>query len=86
QRDTGASYEVCLTHQILRSNSSRLRELNLSVNNLQDSGVKLLSAGLENPHCTLERLVYTHALYTGVHRHTHTHSLSLTLTHSFPLW
>ncbi|KAF4080702.1 hypothetical protein AMELA_G00174330 [Ameiurus melas] len=54
--ECGVSGKRCAALPALRLNPSHLRELDLSSNKLGDSGVKYLSAVLENPHCKLEIL------------------------------
>ncbi|KAL0185065.1 hypothetical protein M9458_020761, partial [Cirrhinus mrigala] len=55
--DCGITDEGCAAlATALRSNSSHLTELNLTGNEMGDSGATLLSAVLEDPRCKLEKL------------------------------
>uniref|UniRef100_A0A673LB30 Si:ch211-255g12.8 n=1 Tax=Sinocyclocheilus rhinocerous TaxID=307959 RepID=A0A673LB30_9TELE len=51
------TYQCCeIVVSALQSLNSPLRELDLSNNDLQDAGVKLICAGLKSPNCRLEIL------------------------------
>uniref|UniRef100_A0A8B9GV35 SPRY-associated domain-containing protein n=1 Tax=Astyanax mexicanus TaxID=7994 RepID=A0A8B9GV35_ASTMX len=51
---TKESYETLSS--VLQSLNSPLKELDISYNDLQDSGVEPLSAGLKSSHCKLEKI------------------------------
>ncbi|XP_042612079.1 ribonuclease inhibitor-like [Cyprinus carpio] len=55
-RKCGLTEESCaVLATVLRSNSS-LKDLDMSNNNLQDSGMKKLQNGLEDTNCTLKKI------------------------------
>ncbi|KAG1948362.1 NACHT, LRR and PYD domains-containing protein 12-like [Pimephales promelas] len=55
--DCGVKDEGCVAlASVLSSNPSHMRELNLSENILGNSGMKLISGGIKDPQCKLEKL------------------------------
>ncbi|XP_028328353.1 NACHT, LRR and PYD domains-containing protein 3-like [Gouania willdenowi] len=63
----GLSKKSCVAlSSVLSLQSSRLKALDLSNNELQDSGVKLLCEGLKSPHCKLDSLSLSGCLITEV--------------------
>lgn len=54
--DSNLSSKSCQVLVSVLSSKNSLRELDLSNNDLYDTGVTLLSVGLTNPHCRLDTL------------------------------
>ncbi|CAI5638747.1 unnamed protein product [Oreochromis niloticus] len=66
---------------VLSFQFSSVRDLDLSNNDLQDSGVMFLSAGLQSPHCKLEALSLSGCLVTEKGCDSLTSALTTNTTH-----
>ncbi|KAI2645677.1 Protein NLRC3 [Labeo rohita] len=64
--DCGLTDKSCSALATVLGSDTSLKELNMSNNNLQDSGMKLLCAGLENMKCHLEILSKSECLYKSI--------------------
>ncbi|KAA0711831.1 Protein NLRC3 [Triplophysa tibetana] len=91
--DCNLTDKSCLALAEVLSSDNSLEELNMSNNNLQDSGVKLLCAGLKNIKCELKKLSLSECsigeegykcLYSAVRSNPESHLIELDLRGNDP--
>ncbi|XP_056614646.1 ribonuclease inhibitor-like [Triplophysa dalaica] len=92
-RDCGLTEESCSALASVLSSNISVKELDMSNNHLQDSGVKKLQTGLENIHCQLQKLSVSECsigeegykcLYSAVRSNPESHLIELDLRGNDP--
>ena len=64
--DCKLTVESCKALASALQSSVSLTELDLTNNDLKDSGVQLLSAGLSSPHCKLQTLRFVFDFHSSI--------------------